>query len=205
MIEYVIASNPDDRVLKKASLVLKDGGLICLPTDTNWVVIADPFSKKGVEALYRFKNAQKLKHFSLLCDSISRASEVAIIEDTIFRVLKRIVPGHFTFIFEATKKITKAVQANKTDHQVGIRFVPSHLVDRLIEVHGDVVLSSNIDVEEFKVEHSSDIFSYQIEELYGHHLKMIIDPDEHNFAGQSTIIDFTTGEPEIVRQGVGIF
>lgn len=203
MIEYLIAENPDDRVLKKASEVLRGGGLICLPTDTNWIVIADPYSKKGVEKLYRFKNVDKLKHFSMLCDSISRASEVAFIDDAVFRMIKRVIPGHFTFIFEATKKITKAVQANKTDHQVGIRFVPSHLVTKLLEIHGDVVMSTNLDREKLKLGEDDEILSYIIEDTLSNEIEMVLDPGDYEFAGESTIIDFTTGAPEIIRQGVG--
>lgn len=203
MIEYVIANNPDDRVLRKASALMRNGDLVCIPTDTNWVVITDPFSKRGVENIYRFKKADKLKHFSLLCDSISRASEVAIIDDSIFKILKRIIPGHFTFIFEATKKITKAVQANKTDHQVGIRFIPSILVEKLLEIHGDVVISTNVDYHTYGLDEEA-IYSYQLEEAFGGHLKMIIDPGDYEFTGHSTIIDFTTGAAEIIRQGVGI-
>lgn len=202
MIEYVIANNPDDRVLKRASELLKNGELVCIPTDTNWVVIADPFVKKGVENIYRFKKVDKLHHFSLLCDSISRASEVAIIDDSIFRILKRIIPGHFTFIFEATKKIMKAVQANKNDHQVGIRFIPSVLVERLLAIHGDVVLSTNVDYKTFGLE-ESNILSYQLEDAIGGHLKMIIDPGDYEFAGISTVVDFSSGAAEIIRQGVG--
>lgn len=203
MIEYVIAGNPDDRVLKNASEVIKKGGLVCLPTDTSWVVIADPFSKKGVEKIYRLKKVDRLKHFSLLCDTISRASEVAVIDDSVFRMIKRKIPGHFTFIFDATKKITRAVQANKMDNQVGLRFVPSTLVEKLLEAHGDVVISTNLTNEMISLGEDEDLYSYQIEEALSGQLEMIIDPDEHEFAGLSTIVDFTSGAPEVVRQGIG--
>jgi tRNA threonylcarbamoyl adenosine modification protein (Sua5/YciO/YrdC/YwlC family) len=202
MIEYVIADNPDDRILEKASSVLKSGGLICLPTDTNWIIVADPFSKKGVSSIYKAKNIDKLKHLSLLCSSISKASEVAIIEDNVFRLLKKKIPGHFTFIFEATKKITRAVQANKMDHEVGIRFVPSKLVEKLLETHGDVLISTNIDLTQFNVE-EKEIYSYMIEETIGNQIEMIIDPGDYEFVGKSTIVDFTNGSPEVIRQGVG--
>ncbi|OIQ15737.1 MAG: hypothetical protein BM556_17435 [Bacteriovorax sp. MedPE-SWde] len=203
MIEYVIAGNPDDRVLKNASEVIKKGGLVCLPTDTSWVVIADPFSKKGVEKIYRLKKVDRLKHFSLLCDTISRASEVAVIDDSVFRMIKRKIPGHFTFIFDATKKITRAVQANKMDNQVGLRFVPSTLIEKLLEAHGDVVISTNLTNEMISLGEDEDLYSYQIEEALSGQLEMIIDPDEHEFVGLSTIVDFTSGAPEVVRQGVG--
>lgn len=203
MIEYVIANNPDDRVLNKASKALREGKLICLPTDTSWIVIADPFSKKGVERLYRYKNAEKLKHFSLLCDTISRASEVAVIDDNVFRMINKKIPGHFTFIFEATKKITRAVQANKTDREVGLRFVPSILVQKLIETHGDVLISSHLDKPKMGLSEEDEVLSYQIEDSLSAELSMILDPGDYEFAGASTIVDFTTGAPEIIRQGVG--
>lgn len=206
MIEYVIAENPDDRVLKKVSQALNNGELVCIPTDTSWVVIASPFNKKGVEKIYKYKNAPKLKTFSLLCDSISMASEVAVIEDNIFRFLKRSIPGHFTFIFDASKKITKAVAANKTDHEVGIRFVPSTLVSRLLEAHGEPVISTNVDLEKFSNSVSSydEVYSYMIEEELSGVISMIVDPGEMEFVGESTIINFTSGEADVVRQGAGI-
>lgn len=205
MIEYVIAENPDDRVLKKVSQALNNGELVCIPTDTSWVVIASPFNKKGVEKIYKYKNAPKLKTFSLLCDSISMASEVAVIEDNIFRFLKRSIPGHFTFIFDASKKITKAVAANKTDHEVGIRFVPSTLVSRLLEAHGEPVISTNVDLEKFSNSVSSydEVYSYMIEEELSGVISMIVDPGEMEFVGESTIINFTSGEADVVRQGAG--
>ena len=80
MIEYVIAHSPDDRILKKASELLRAGQLICFPTDTSWVFACSCDSKTAIEKLYKIKNEGKDKHFSLLSDDISKASEVAIID-----------------------------------------------------------------------------------------------------------------------------
>lgn len=143
MVDYIIAENPDDRVLRKASQILKEGGLVAFPTDTNWLAVCDPFSKKGVEKLYSLKNESKLKHYSLICDSLSRASEIAVIYNSAFRLLKKKIPGHYTFIFEAKKKIIKAVKASKTDHEVGIRFIPTALGQKLIEIHDEVLMGTN--------------------------------------------------------------
>lgn len=206
MIAYVIAENPDDRVLQRASELLKDGKLVCLPTDTAWVVVCDPFNKKGVESLYRFKGAGPLKHFSLLCDSISRASEVASISDSAFRMIRGKIPGHFTFIFQATKKITKAVQASKTDHQVGVRFVPQRIVNSLLEIHKDVLLSTNITNEMMGVAEDETFYSFQISERFPSGVDMIIDPGEYEFVGPSTIVDLSEeGEPTLVREGAGVW
>lgn len=205
MIEYIISENPDDRILQKASDLLRSGELVVLPTDTNWVVVADPFNKKGVEKIYRFKNIDKLKTLSLLCENFSKASEVAFIDDSVYRSVKKVIPGHYTFIFEATKKIIRAVQANKTDKEVGLRFVPSTLVSRLLEVHGDSLISTNLNRGQLGLPLDGDIYSYQIEEVCTGHVKMIIDPGEYDFAGTSTIINYSEGSPELIREGVGQF
>lgn len=203
MIEYVIPENIDDRVLRKAAAVLKEGGLVCLPSDTNWVVVADPFCKKGVENIYRFKGADRAKHYSLLCDSISRASEVAFIDDPVYRQLKKVVPGHYTFIFQAMKPITKALKASKTDHEVGIRFVDSPLINKLVEVAGNVLISTHLTEEHVVAPAGVEVYGLLIEEQLGAKVDMIIDPGELHFVGSSTIISFVSGAPELVREGVG--
>ena len=115
MIEYIFPHNPDDRILKKASSLLKAGELVVIPTDTSWVLLADPFHKGAVEKLYRAKNEEKSHHFSLLCEDISSASELAHISDKAFRLIRGKVPGHYTFIFDATKKMIKSLKASGAD------------------------------------------------------------------------------------------
>lgn len=204
MIEYVVPENPDERILKRASGFLNEGKLICFPTDTNWIVACHPFVKKGIQALYRFKGASPLKHFSLISDTISRASEVALIDDSAFRLIRNKIPGNYTFIFPALKKITKAVQASKNDHQVGLRFVPSHLVTKLIEIHGEVLLSSQITDEMMGLEEGEEFYSMQIEERYYSQISLVIDPGELQFAGKSTIVNFAGVDTfSVERMGVG--
>ena len=206
MIEYIIAHSPDDRVLAKASTILKAGGLICFPTDTSWILAACSTNKVAIEKLYKIKKEDKQKHFSILCDEISTASEVAIIQNNAFKTLKKLIPGHYTFIFEASKKMAKLVQASRTDKEVGIRFVPSILVDKLIKIHGEVLISTNIPDKMFDLPEDSteQIYSYQVEEACSHIVEMIIDPGEFEFCGPSSIIDFSSGEiPILVREGSG--
>lgn len=206
MIEYIIAHSPDDRVLSKASDILKKGGLICFPTDTSWVLAACSTNKNAIDKLYKIKKEDKQKHFSILCDEISTASEVAIIENHAFKRLKKVIPGHYTFIFEASKKMAKLVQASKTDKEVGIRFVPSIFIDKLIKAHGEVLVSTNIPIKFFNNEEGAteQIYSYQVEEACSNLVEMIIDPGEFEFCGSSTIIDFSQGDvPVLIREGSG--
>lgn len=204
MIEYVIPESPDDRILKKASEILKAGGLVCYPTDTNWLIVCDPFNKKGLSKLYRLKNEGPLKHYSLICDTISRAQEVAHIYDSAFKMIRKKVPGHYTFIFEARKKITRAVQANKSDKEVGVRFCPDLISQNLIDIHGEVLLSTHVTNELLELSAGEDFYSYQIEETLKGTLDMIIDPGEYDFVGASTMVDLSVeGEIEVLRDGSG--
>jgi tRNA threonylcarbamoyl adenosine modification protein (Sua5/YciO/YrdC/YwlC family) len=205
MIEYVVEHNPDDRTLKKASQILRNGGLICFPTETNWVVVADPFNKEGVEKLYRFRHVDNTKHFTVLCESFQKAQEVSVIDDGAFRLLKKMIPGSYTFIFEAQKKITKYLKASRTDKEVGIRFPPKILCKKLLEVHGEVVISTHLTRDMLEMEDDElPLYSALIEEYFGNQIDLIIDPGEYEFIGNhTTIIDFTSGTPELIRQGAG--
>jgi tRNA threonylcarbamoyl adenosine modification protein (Sua5/YciO/YrdC/YwlC family) len=205
MIEYVVEHNPDDRVLQKASQILRNGGLLCFPTETNWVVVADPYNKQGVDKLYRLRHVDNTKHFTVLCESFKKAQEVSQIDDAAFRLLKKLIPGSYTFIFEAQKKITKFLKASKTDKEVGIRFPPVALCRRLLEVHGDVVISSHLTPDMLGVEEDGmPLYGILIEEYFGSMIDLVLDPGAYEFIGDSTtIIDFTSGAPELIREGAG--
>lgn len=204
MIEYVVEHNPDDRVLKKASQILQNGGLLCFPTETNWVVVCDPFQKTGVDQLYKIRHIENTKHLTVLCSSFQKAQEIAYISDSAFRLMKKVVPGSYTFIFEAQKKITKFLKASKVDKEVGIRFPPQILSQKIIECYEGLLLSTSITHD--MVEGSDPdipLYSAQIEESFGGLIDLIIDPGEYEFLGPTTIVNFTSGSPEVVRIGIG--
>lgn len=204
MIEYIVAQSPDHRVLHRASKELRNGNLVCLPTDTNWVIVCDPFSVKGVNNLYGVRKEMPEKHFSVLCDTVSRANELASIPDQAFKLIRNKIPGNYTFIFEAKKKIFKALKASKKDREIGIRFPPSKLISELIEIHGEVLLSANVTHEMLEIEDEKiEIYPYLIDDSLGHLFSMIIDPEVTNFAGSSSIVSFINDQVEVLREGAG--
>jgi len=204
MIEYVVEINPDDRILNRASQILKNGVLVCFPTETNWVAVCNPFSKPAVEKLYGLRHIQNSKHLSVLCASFQQAMEVAFIDDGAFKLLKKVIPGPYTFIFEAQKKITKFLKASKIDHQVGIRFPPKHFALCLLSSFDDVLLATHIN---HKMIEGSDpnfpLYSALIEDYFGNRIELIIDTGDCDFEGPTTIVDFTSGEPVVQRIGAG--
>lgn len=203
MIEYVVEHNPDDRTLQKASQILKKGGLVCLPTETNWVAAADPYSKEGLEKLYQLRHIENTKHFTLQAENFSKAQEVAYISDAAFAMVKKVIPGPYTFIFEAQKKVTKYLKASKYDKEVGIHFPPSALFRALLSVHGELIITSSITHEMLGLEEDEYMYSALIEDQYPHLIDLIIDPGEVQFLGPSTIVDFTSGAAEVTREGAG--
>jgi tRNA threonylcarbamoyl adenosine modification protein (Sua5/YciO/YrdC/YwlC family) len=204
MIEYVVEHNPDDRVLAKASQILRNGGLVCLPTESNWVVVADPYNKQGVQKLYHLRHVENTKHFTLLCSNFQKAMEIAFIEDATFSLMKRVVPGPYTFILMAQKKIQKVLKASRYDHQVGIRFPPKTLCLSLIDTYGESLISTHLTPDMLEMDKGVDfIYSALIEDYYANMIDLIIDPGECEFIGQTTIIDFTEGGPNLIREGAG--
>ena len=215
MINYVIPNNPDGRILERASKSLKDGNLISFPTDTNWVIAASPYSKKGVDSLYKIKEAKIDKHFSLLCCSISQASNFANIHDPVYRKIKRCLPGPYTLIFEPTGELPRYIKSYKKTRQIGIRIPDSILCQNLLNYLSFPLLETSIgpgmlknsielEYEEISFKHH-EVYSYQIEESIGHLLDSIIDPGELEFVGESSIIDFSKDPlyPTIIREGAG--
>ncbi len=204
MIEYVIEQNPDDRILERARRIIDSGGLLCFPTETNWVVVCNPFDKNAVDKLYRFRHIDNTKHLTVLCSNFSHAMEIAFISDGPFSLIKKVVPGPYTFIFEAQKKITKFLKASKVDHQVGIRFPPHKLTRVIIEKCGGILLSSHLSHEMIEeADPAFPIYSALIEDHFGHLIDLIIDIGEVEFVGPTTIVDFTSGIPEVQRVGAG--
>lgn len=202
MIEYIVPQNIDTRVLERIKEHLNDGGLIALPSDTNWIVCACPYKSKAVDALYSLKGESKSHHFSLICHNISQASEYAYIPDYAFRLIRSRLPGNFTFIFQASKVASKLLKASKTDKEVGIRIPPINYLLDLINYLEYPLLNTNIKPEMMGLSDPSEIYGLLIDEHFPH-VGLVIDPGEYQFVGASTIYRLIDEEVELVREGVG--
>jgi len=191
--------NPEKRILKQISENLKEGDVFIFPTDTVYSFVADSQSKIGIEKLYILKNLEKTKPLSLLCPSISVASEfIENIPNSAYRLMKKITPGPFTFIFKANKNIPRVSLTNQKTKDIGIRIPDNIYLQSLLELHGNTLTGTSV--------YSSDeyiISADDIEDLYGKKVKGIINGGilKHEL---STIIDFSSGDMEIIREGKGI-
>ncbi len=191
--------NPQENVINEVVTVLKNGGLIIYPSDTVYALGCNIFDIRAMEKLAQLKKIKLEKaHFSIICNDLSHLSNFTKpIDTSVFRFLKSKIPGPFTFILEANKSLPLAYKGNKT---VGIR-VPDHAVPQLIvEKLGHPIASTSIKDDDEVLEYSTD--PELIAEKYDSFVDLVIDSGYgDNIA--STIVDLTSGEPELIRQGKG--
>jgi tRNA threonylcarbamoyl adenosine modification protein (Sua5/YciO/YrdC/YwlC family) len=199
MLLQIHPDNPQPRNIKTVADCLRGGGVIIYPTDTIYGIGCDINNAAAVERICRIKNIDPKKaQFSFVCDSLSHISNYTKSIDTpIFRLLKKALPGPYTFILEANKQVPKILKTKKDT--VGIR-IPDHNISRAIVAElGHPIMSASLPMEE-DVEYYTD--PELMEERFGHLVDMVIDGGAGNVIA-STVIDCTSGQPELIRQGAG--
>jgi len=204
---YINPSSPKD--LAEACRVLENGGVIAYPTDVNWAFGCDPSSKTAVEKIRLLKpHHPKEQPFSLLCDSISMMASIADIDGTSFSILKRILPGPFTVFLKSSRNLPK--QMNDRRKLVGVRIPDCPLLVDLIRLFEKPIATTSIPytIPHEHSRHDEDEllhYGYEVEQLYGHGVDLILDLGHAVPAKETTILDMSEGEVRLVRQGLGIF
>ena len=196
----IYPENPQENLINEVVKTLQNGGLVIYPSDTVYALGCNIFDIKAMEKLAQLKKTKLEKaHFSIICNDLSHLSNFTRpIDTSVFRFLKSHLPGPFTFILEANKNLPLAYKGHKT---VGIR-VPDHSIPQLIvEKLGHPIASTSIKDDDEIIEYSTD--PELIAEKYDHLVDIVIDAGYgDNMA--STIVDLTSGEPEVLREGKGI-
>lgn len=191
--------NPHERAIEQIVEVLKDGGLIIYPSDTVYGLGCDITNTKAMEKLARLKGIKLEKaQFSFVCNDLSHlAHYTKPISNSNFKLLKRALPGPFTFVLEASNNLPNTFKTRKT---VGIR-VPNHLVPQMIvEKLGNPIASTSIKDDDEIIEYTTD--PELIVEKYDKLVDLVIDSGVgENIA--SSIIDISDGEITIIREGKG--
>jgi tRNA threonylcarbamoyl adenosine modification protein (Sua5/YciO/YrdC/YwlC family) len=201
MLVSIHPKNPDERKIKQVIDCLKKGGVIIYPTDTVYGIGCSIEHPDAIERICQIKNINPLKvQLSFLCNDLSHLSEYTKAIDTpLYRFMKQLIPGPFTFILPASKKVPKLLKTKK--ETVGIR-VPNNEISRIIlKELGHPILSASLPVDD-----DEDIFSepYLIEERFGYLVNLIVDGGEGGKI-PSTILDCCVFPPELIRQGLGEF
>lgn len=198
MFVKLYPENPNSREVDKIVSVLRDGGLVIYPTDTVYAIGCDALNVRAVEAICRMKDINPNKsNLSIICYDLSNISEYAKVDNNIFKVMKKNLPGAFTFILNTTSSLPKIYKNKKT---VGIRVPDNNIIRELVRVLGNPILTTSVKDDDEVIEYTTD--PELIYEKYENKVDIVIDGGYGGIEG-STIVDCTSGEPEITRQGKG--
>lgn len=193
--------NPEPRKIGHVVGILARGGIVIYPTDSVYGIGCDLFNRKAISRLCHILGIKPQKlDLSFICHDLSHISEYARKIDTpVFKVLKKNLPGPFTFILESSSRVPKILDINKKT--VGIR-IPDHAITRaMVRELGNPVITSSIKDEDHIKEYTTD--PEEIYEDFKHTVDLVIDGGPGGNV-PSTVLDCTQGEFQIIRQGLGI-
>lgn len=200
MLLKIHPETPSERQINKVVECLQDGGIVIYPTDTVYGLGCDIFKSKAIERIARMKGLKPEKaNFSFICHDMSQITEYTRpIENNLFKLIKRVLPGPYTFILNANNTVPKYIQSRKKT--VGIR-IPDHNIPReIVRQLGYPIMTTSIHDEDDVIEYTTD--PELIYEKYRDLVDIVIDG---GYGGNlaSTILDCTGSEIEIVREGLG--
>lgn len=195
MLIEINNAHPEYPKIKQAVDLLKNSGVIVYPTDTIYGFGCDIFCKKAIERIYKIKK-KKATGFSFICSDLTEIAKYAIVSDYAYRVMKKLLPGPYTFIFKATKLVPKEIVPNKKT--VAIRIPDNLICFELVKQLGHPIITTSVNIAK------EPYFSnpIEIEKEFGEQVDLIID------AGilknePSSVVDLSNLEPVIIRQGKG--
>lgn len=193
----IFSDNPNERFIELAADAMRRGEIIIYPTDTLYALGCDALNNNAIEKICKLKGIKSEKtNLSIICESIGEVAKYAKVDNRQFRLLKENLPGPFTFILTALSKLPKAFKGRKT---VGVRIPDNAIAVALVKALGNPIMTSSVEM--------NDDYDYMCEpeliaERYVNDVEIVIDGGRGGIE-PSTVVDCTTDEPEIIRQGAG--
>ena len=199
MIVKLYEENPNPRHIQQIANCLSDGGLVIVPTDTVYAIVCSLNHVESIEAIAHIRNKKiKEANFSIICHNISQISDIVKpLSQNIFKLIKKNLPGPFTFILPANNKLAKILKFGREN--VGIRIPDNNITLEIARTLGAPLITASVKNDDDIIEYITD--PELIHEQYGDTVDIVVDGGIGNNEG-STIIDCTGSEPEIVRQGI---
>ncbi|NVN89553.1 MAG: threonylcarbamoyl-AMP synthase [Desulfuromonadales bacterium] len=196
MLLEIHPDHPQARLISRVVACLQDGGIIAYPTDTTYGIGCSIFNKKGIERIYLMKQREHRKPFSFICPNLSEVARFARVSNMAHKILKRYLPGPYTFVLEATREVPDLLLTRQKT--VGIRIPDNRICLDIVQMLGSpiVTTSANLSGEEPTASPSF------IDDIFGKQLDIIVDGGELT-REVSSVISLVGDTPEIIRVGMG--
>ncbi|MFT4771361.1 MAG: tRNA threonylcarbamoyl adenosine modification protein (Sua5/YciO/YrdC/YwlC family) [Cryomorphaceae bacterium] len=199
MILKIYPDNPNPKRIQEVADILRNGGIVIYPTDTVYSIGCDLMNQKAIAKVAAIKGIKPEKaNFSIICYDLSHISEYAKVNTPDYKLLKKSLPGAFTFILNATGNVPKIFKSKKKT--IGIRVPNNNIAREIVLEFGNPIIATSVHDDDEILEYTTD--PELIHEKYGKLVDVVIDGGMGNNEA-STIVDLTDGEPEIIRQGLG--
>jgi len=190
--------DPQPRLIAQAVAMLRDDGLIAYPTDSGYALGIQLGNRDGLERIRTIRELDDKHHFTLVCRDFAQLGQLVHIDNAAFRAIKAATPGPYTFILPATGEVPKRLMHPKK-RTVGVRIPDSALVGALLAELGEPILSTTL-ILPGQTEPMTE--GWVVQEELGQLLDAVIDSGECG-SSSTTVVDFTSGSPEITRYGAG--
>ncbi|MGL6343662.1 MAG: L-threonylcarbamoyladenylate synthase [Waterburya sp.] len=195
--------NPQPRTIEQIVAALQKGAVMLYPTDTVYAIGCDLNVKSAVEKVRRIKQMSNDKPLTFLCSSLSNISQYATVSDRAYRIMKHLIPGPYTFLLPATKQVPKLVMSPKRK-TTGIRVPDNVLCQELLTRLGNPIVSTSAHIANDEGEYPTlNVEKTLLFDSLENQVDIMIDNGIDPGFKVSTILDFTSDEPEVVRQGLG--
>ncbi len=189
--------NPQPRLISQIVDLLKKGGVIAYPTDTTYGIGCDIFHQKAVKRVHQIKKRHKQKPFSFMCSCLKNISEYGHVSNTAYRLMKKNLPGPYTFVLPGTKLVPKIMLTKQKT--VGIRMPDIPICQAMLnELDHPILTTSAMESDQEK----PIIDAFDVADIFGNRVDLIIDGGEV-YPETSTVISLLTERPEILREGKG--
>jgi tRNA threonylcarbamoyl adenosine modification protein (Sua5/YciO/YrdC/YwlC family) len=198
MIFRINPINPQKRLIDKTVEVLKDGGVIAYPTDTIYGFGCDMYNKKAIQRIYQIKKRDHNKPFSFICSDLKNISLYAQVTNQDYKIMKRCLPGPYTFILQGTKLVPRIMLTKRKT--VGIRVPDNNICLALVRGLGNPIISTSVGFSGGEVLSDPSL----IEEIFGSQINVTIDGGILSNR-PSTIISLLDDQVEVIREGLGEF
>ena len=196
MLISINTENPQPRLIKQIVECLKQGGVIIYPTDTTYGIGCDIFNRKGIKKIFQIKHRDSRKPFSFICNDLAEISTYAQVSNFAFKIMKRYLPGPYTFVLDATKIVPDSLSTKQKT--VGVRIPENKICQAIVKELGHPLVTTSANVSGEMTPQDP----FDIQQQMGNMVDYVIDGGI-SMDEASTVINLVDDKIEILRQGSG--